>query len=267
MVGITGDPLRVTCGFAGRLDWGAGLPVVGTGLSAILPAVEQSTGPIIPPMHTAGTDPGFVPGLTPPRPADAEEDAPDKAAERPQDEVAAEEEVDREEGVDAEEESGAEAPSGTEADVTSDLASSDGEADDDGVAFEVSDRRGAIRAGRRGVAFELDGEKAEFEWDEIGAVEVDTPRFGKRFGITVYTTNRRWYTADVEAPARKLLKEWTAELDAVLDEYFEDSSEDEAEDKGKAEGDAPSDTKADTDTDADADTDADTEGSGSKDAS
>ncbi|WAP57237.1 hypothetical protein [Streptomyces sp. S465] len=232
-------------------------------------------------MHTAGTDPGFVPGLTPPRPADVEEDAPDKAAERPQDEVAAEEEADREEGVDAEEESGAEAPSGTEADVTSALASSDGEADDDGeeedggVAFEVSDRRGAIRAGRRGVAFELDGEKAEFEWDEIGAVEVDTPRFGKRFGITVYTTNRRWYTADVEAPARKLLKEWTAELDAVLDEYFEDSSEDEAEDrpgdkaegkaeaKGKAEGDAPSDTKADTD----ADTDTDTEGSGSKDAS
>ncbi|GAA0512160.1 hypothetical protein GCM10010390_13370 [Streptomyces mordarskii] len=206
--------------------------------------MEQSTGPIIPPMHTAGTDPGYVPGLTSPRPADVEEDAPDNAAERRPEEVTAEDEVDEVEdaegeGADAEGEGAdAEAESDDEADTKGDVAS-DGEADDDeeaegaeedgGVVFDVSDRRGAIRAGRHGVAFELDGEKAEFEWDEIGAVEVDTPRFGKRFGITVYMTNRRWYTADVEAPARKLLKEWTAELDAVLDAYFEDSGDGEAE--------------------------------------
>ncbi|WP_243979175.1 hypothetical protein [Streptomyces sp. NEAU-YJ-81] len=193
-------------------------------------------------MHTAGTDPGYVPGLTSPRPADVEEDAPDNAAERPPEEVTAEDEVDEVESAEAEG-ADAEAESDDEADTKGDVAS-DGEADDDGeeeeaeedgeeedggVVFDVSDRRGAIRAGRHGVAFELDGEKAEFGWDEIGAVEVDTPRFGKRFGITVYTTNRRWYTADVEAPARKLLKEWTAELDAVLDAYFEDSADGEAE--------------------------------------
>ncbi|WP_413102380.1 hypothetical protein [Streptomyces sp. Inha503] len=210
--------------------------------------MEQSTGPIIPPMHTAGTDPGYIPGLTSPRPADEEEDAPDKAAaERPPEEGTAEDEpeLDEEEGVEAE------AESGGEADASKDVVASDGEADGDeeaedadededgGAVFEVSDRRGAIRAGRRGVTFELDGEKAEFGWDEIGAVEVDTPRFGKRFGITVYTTNRRWYTADVEAPARKLLKEWTAELDAVLDAYFEDSE------GGEAEADTGSDAKAD----------------------
>ncbi|ASQ95892.1 hypothetical protein [Streptomyces sp. 11-1-2] len=187
-------------------------------------------------MHTAGTDPGYVPGLTSPRPADVEEDAPDNAAERPPEEVTAEDEADQVESAEAE--------SDDEADTKGDVAS-DGEADDDGEkeeaeadgeeedgggVFDVSDRRGAIRAGRHGVAFELDGEKAEFEWDEIGAVEVDTPRFGKRFGITVYMTNRRWYTADVEAPARKLLKEWTAELDAVLDAYFEDSTDGEAKD-------------------------------------
>ncbi|NIY66940.1 hypothetical protein [Streptomyces malaysiensis] len=206
--------------------------------------MEQSTGPIIPPIHTAGTDPGYVPGLTSPRPADVEEDTPDKAAERPPEKVTAEDEPDEDEGVDSEAESDAEADADGdvdgEADTTSDVAS-DGEADadgedkdredgadeDGGAVFEVSDRRGVIRAGRGGVTFELDGEKAEFEWDEIGAVEVDTPRFGKRFGITVYTTNRRWYTADVEAPARKLLKEWTAELDVVLDEYFEDSADSE----------------------------------------
>ncbi|MEV6133002.1 hypothetical protein AB0M05_40490 [Streptomyces violaceusniger] len=203
-------------------------------------------------MHTAGTDPGYVPGLTSPRPADVEEDAPDNAAERPPEEVTAEDEVDQVESAEAEG-ADAEAESDDEADTKGDVAS-DGEADDDGeeeeeedseeedggVAFDVSDRRGAIRAGRHGVAFELDGEKAEFGWDEIGAVEVDTPRFGKRFGITVYTTNRRWYTADVEAPARKLLKEWTAELDAVLDAYFEDSADGEAKD----------DTDTDTDTEA-----------------
>ncbi|WPB91975.1 hypothetical protein [Streptomyces malaysiensis] len=208
--------------------------------------MEQSTGPIIPPIHTAGTDPGYVPGLTSPRPADVEEDTPDKAAERPPEKVTAEDEPDEDEGVDAEAESDAEAEADVdadsdvdgEADTTSDVAS-DGEADadgedkdredgadeDGGAVFEVSDRRGVIRAERGGVTFELDGEKAEFGWDEIGAVEVDTPRFGKRFGITVYTTNRRWYTADVEAPARKLLKEWTAELDVVLDAYFEDSKD------------------------------------------
>ncbi|MGP3943468.1 hypothetical protein [Streptomyces sp. 6N106] len=209
-------------------------------------------------MHTAGTDPGYVPGLTSPRPADVEEDAPDNAAERPPEEVTAEDEVDEADEVEGAEGEGvdAEAESDDDADTKGDVAS-DGEADDDGegaeedreeedggVVFDVSDRRGAIRAGRHGVAFELDGEKAEFEWDEIGAVEVDTPRFGKRFGITVYMTNRRWYTADVEAPARKLLKEWTAELDAVLDAYFEDSAEDEAKD------DADADTDTDTDTEA-----------------
>ncbi|MFJ1996962.1 hypothetical protein [Streptomyces asiaticus] len=217
--------------------------------------MEQSTGPIIPPMHTAGTDPGYIPGLTSPRPADVEEDAPDKAAaEQPPEEVTAEDEpeLDDEEGVEAE------AESDGEADVSKDVVASDGEADDDaededadadgGAVFEVSDRRGAIRAGRRGVVFELDGEKAEFGWDEIGAVEVDTPRFGKRFGITVYTTNRRWYTADVEAPARKLLKEWTAELDAVLDAYFEDSKDAGAEAGAEAEGKAvEADDSKDTD--------------------
>ncbi|MEV5770375.1 hypothetical protein AB0L49_03790 [Streptomyces antimycoticus] len=200
-------------------------------------------------MHTAGTDPGYVPGLTSPRPADVEEDAPDNAAERPPEEVTAEDEVDEVDEVEDAEGEGAdaEAESDDDADTKGDVAS-DGEAgndeeeeaegaeEDGGIVFDVSDRRGAIRAGRHGVAFELDGEKAEFGWDEIGAVEVDTPRFGKRFGITVYMTNRRWYTADVEAPARKLLKEWTAELDAVLDAYFEDSADGEAEAEAQSKG-------------------------------
>jgi len=53
-------------------------------------------------------------------------------------------------------------------------------------------------------------------------VEIDTPRFGKRFGVTVYTSSRRWFQCDVEAASRSQLKTWTAELDAVLDARFED---------------------------------------------
>ncbi|MET8180169.1 hypothetical protein [Streptomyces sp. NPDC005336] len=174
-------------------------------------------------MHTAGTDPGYIPGLTSPRPADAEEEAPEETAERPPQEVDAEkadaeEEVDAAENAEAEEDAEAESEEGDDAE--------DAEDEDGGVAFDVSDRRGAITAGRTGIAFRLDDQEAEFGWDEIGAVEIDTPRFGKRFSVTVYTTNRRWYEADVEASARSLLKEWTAQLDAVLDAYFEGNADD-----------------------------------------
>ncbi|MFI0941240.1 hypothetical protein [Streptomyces sp. NPDC021020] len=106
--------------------------------------------------------------------------------------------------------------------------------------FEVSDRRATILADKVGIIFRLDEEEADFTWDEIGAVEIDTPRFGKRFKVTVYTGPRRWFEAHVEAKSRSLLKTWTAELDAVLDEHFEDpdakpeAPEDEAEETAEA---------------------------------
>ena len=96
-----------------------------------------------------------------------------------------------------------------------------GEEEIDGPVFEVSDRRGSITADRTGVRFTLDGEEAEFGWDEIGAVEVDAARFGRRFTVTVYMTTRRWYSAEVTAPAKSHLREWAAELDVALDAYFE----------------------------------------------
>ncbi|MGR3936774.1 hypothetical protein [Streptomyces sp. BRA346] len=186
--------------------------------------MEQRIGPITPPVPAAGTDPGHIPGLTPPRPdvteevtaeaktaTEAPEEAPEKAADQSVDEAA---------DVDAEEaEAGAEEPE----EQAEDAAEADA-APEDGPVFEVSDRRGSITAGRSGVAFQLDGENAEFSWDEIGAVEIDTPRFGRRFSVTVYTTAHRWYAADVDAPARGALKEWTARLDEVLDAYFEDTA-------------------------------------------
>ncbi|WP_063734644.1 hypothetical protein [Streptomyces sp. RTd22] len=193
--------------------------------------MEQRIGPIIPPVPAAGTDPGHIPGLTPPRPDETEEvtaeaktatEAPEKAADQPVDEAAeaAEAEADTEEA-----EAEAEEPEKQAEDADEDEAEDKAEDEpEDGPVFEVSDRRGSITAGHSGVAFQLDGENAEFSWDEIGAVEIDTPRFGRRFSVTVYTTAQRWYAADVDAPARGALKEWTTKLDEVLDAYFEDAS-------------------------------------------
>jgi hypothetical protein len=73
------------------------------------------------------------------------------------------------------------------------------------------------------VRFRLVGEEARFPWAEVGAVEVGTPRFGRRLTVTVYTTDRRRYEAEVDAPSRGRLREWDEAFDAVLDAYFEES--------------------------------------------
>ncbi|MEU0297297.1 hypothetical protein ABZ136_35300, partial [Streptomyces microflavus] len=93
----------------------------------------------------------------------------------------------------------------------------------DGPVFEVSDRRGSIRVAREGIRFRLDDQEAEFDWAEIGAVEMNPARFGRRFTVTVHLSTRRWFNAEVEAASRTQLKEWPAELDAALDAYFEES--------------------------------------------
>ncbi|MDT3395134.1 hypothetical protein RKE29_00415 [Streptomyces sp. B1866] len=187
--------------------------------------MEQRTGPITPPMPAAGTDPAYIPGLTPPPSGGAEEAAAEERAEEHAPEDAAAEAADAPVQLveDAE-----------EAEDAEDLAEPEGAPEDGGAdggpVFEAADRRSTIRADRAGVTLRLDGETAEFDWDEIGAVEIDTPRFGRRFSVTVYTTSRRWYQGDVDAPAKSALKEWTAQLDAVLDAYFEDGGQDEEPD-------------------------------------
>ncbi len=93
----------------------------------------------------------------------------------------------------------------------------------DGPVFEVSDQRGSITVDSTGVIFRLDDETAEFGWPEIGAVEMSTPPFGRRLTVTVHTTGRRSYHADITATNRNLPKQWAAELDTVLDSYFEDT--------------------------------------------
>lgn len=225
--------------------------------------MEQRIGPTVPPTNAAGVDPAYVPGLLPPRaPAadetvagkpdaasgrnaasgkdgDAPEDAGREAAPATQEAEDAGAAADAEETADAAstaEADGETDTSDSEADDEADDGSDDEAAGDDGSpAFEVSDRRGSIRVDRTGVTFRLDSEVAEFGWDEVQAVEIDTPRFGKRFSVTVYTSTRRWFQSDVEAPNRAALKTWAAELDEVLDVHFDDGSEAESEAETDAE--------------------------------
>ncbi|MET9772980.1 hypothetical protein ABZ023_01785 [Streptomyces sp. NPDC006367] len=153
----------------------------------------------------AGFDPAFVPGLTPPPSGEPEEVTPAKDAPAPPAEEAASEEPEALEEPETEEEP---------------------EAAPDGPVFEAADRRARIVADHRGVRLALDDQACEFRWDEIGAVETETARFGKRYTVTVHTPDRRWYPIEIEAPARSRFKEWDAALDEVLDAYFDDGTAD-----------------------------------------
>ncbi|MDQ1016633.1 hypothetical protein [Streptomyces afghaniensis] len=172
--------------------------------------MEQRIGSSSQPLEGAGFDPAFIPGLTSPASGRTEDDEPEKEPE-----VAAA--GDAEESAPEPEET-AEAASPSEPEPEED-------ADIDGPVFEASDRRARIVADHRGVRLSLDDQECEFRWDEIGAVETETARFGKRYTVTVHTPDRRWYPIEIEAPARSHFAEWDTHLDAVLDAYFEEGAE------------------------------------------
>ncbi len=170
-------------------------------------------------MKGAGFDPAFIPGLTAPvsgpasgGPADAE----------PEDAEPAETAASGEEPTQDEPAAASEAPEFAEASEETDSESPEAP---DGPVFEASDRRAKIVADHRGVRLALDDQACEFRWDEIGAVETEVPRFGKRLTITVHTPDRRWYPIEIEAKSRSAFDEWDEQLDAVLDAYFEDAEE------------------------------------------
>lgn len=185
-------------------------------MSAILPTVEQRIGSSSKPLETAAVDPAAIPGLTSPVPAEPEDGTPD-----PVEEAGAE----------------AEAPETPETSETSEVETPEAETSEvetetpevEGPVFEASDRRAKIIADHSGVRLSLDDQECEFRWDEIGAVETETSRFGKRFTVTVHTPDRRWYPVEIEAKAKSQHQEWESDLDKVLDTYFEDEFEDEKE--------------------------------------
>jgi len=172
--------------------------------------VEQRIGSSSQPLEGAGFDPAFIPGLTSPA-SGREEDA--KA-----------EQGDAEDTGDTvpEEDATPEPAAGTDAESGEDSAPA--EADPDGPVFEASDRRARVVADHSGVRLRLDDQECEFRWDEIGAVETETARFGKRWTVTVHTPDRRWYPLEVEADSRSRFAEWDTALDAVLDTYFDEDA-------------------------------------------
>ncbi|MFG2354044.1 hypothetical protein [Streptomyces sp. NPDC048521] len=160
------------------------------------------------PVTGAGFDPAFIPGITAPAPVPAQAETGPRDAEP---EAVAE----------PEEPARTEEPEGQ--DPAQPVEPADEEEAADGPVFEAADRRAKIVADRRGVRLSLDEESCEFRWDEVAAVETESPRFGKRFTITVHTPDRRWYPIEIEATARARFAEWEAQLDAVLDAYFEEA--------------------------------------------
>lgn len=205
-------------------------------------------------LHTASTDPAFIPGITPAAPSepkkpmkstkspkspepDASTDAAE-SAEAPEEAEAADAtaasevtEADTEGAADTPSDPDADTDAKADADTETDADTDEDDAPEaepgakdggDAPSFEAADRRGAIEMDGSGVRFRLDDQEAEFTWDEIGAVEHTAARFGRRLTVTVHTTAKRSYPAEVEATGRRELKEWTAALDAVLDAHFED---------------------------------------------
>ncbi|MFF4538244.1 hypothetical protein [Streptomyces aureus] len=198
--------------------------------------MEQRIGSKSQPLDAAAVNPAYIPGLTSPVPAepkDAVAEAEEASAEKAvSDETASDDAAfDGEASGEAPAAESAESEKAVESASAEETVSADGTESGpvpDGPVFEASDRRASIRADHSGVVLRLDDQEAEFRWDEIGAVETETPRFGKRFTITVHTPERRWYPIEIEANARARHKEWEEQLDAVLDAYFEDGDEDEA---------------------------------------
>ncbi|MGY3203755.1 hypothetical protein [Streptomyces sp. TE5632] len=236
--------------------------------------MEQRIGSSSQPLEGAGFDPAFIPGLTAPasgRKADVKDEV------EPEESKAASEQADADTAAESEEKTSPEKPEAADAsdasgasDASDESDASEEESAPDGPVFEASDRRARIVADHGGVRLRLDDQECEFRWDEIGAVETETARFGKRYTVTVHTTERRWYPIEIEATSRSRFAEWDTELDAVLDAYFDDeapeseTSAPETPDSETPEADTSDTDSPDTDADAgksepDADAKADAE--------
>ncbi|MFE7837651.1 hypothetical protein ACFU53_16905 [Streptomyces sp. NPDC057474] len=227
--------------------------------------MEQRIGSNNQPLAAAAVDPSHIPGLTAPvsvkkekqeepedikptEPVEPDEAAPERdepaAAEKaskpsldkaPAEEISADDETDSEDDAEDDEDDDAEAASDSASDADPGTAKDADAAEDptDGPVFEASDRRAKITADSRGVRLRLDDQECEFGWDEIGAIETESPRFGKRFTVTVHTPDRRWYPIEIEAKAKSEHAAWDKQIDEVLDAYFDDGSDDKKDEEAE----------------------------------
>ncbi|WP_060906436.1 hypothetical protein [Streptomyces scabiei] len=209
--------------------------------------MEQRIGSNNQPLAAAAVDPSHIPGLTAPvavtkekqeEPEDikpTEPVEPDEAAPERNEPAAAEAprpSLDKAPDKAPDAEPAADAAAAEDAEDTQDAADDADDADEadgtvepaDGPVFEAADRRARITADSRGVRLRLDDQECDFGWDEIGAIETESPRFGKRFTITVHTPDRRWYFLEIEAKAKSEHAVWEKQIDEVLDAYFDDEA-------------------------------------------
>ncbi|MBA2808670.1 hypothetical protein E0500_015005 [Streptomyces sp. KM273126] len=189
--------------------------------------MEQRIGSSSQPLEGAGFDPAFIPGLTSPVSGEPKDAKPKEAVEADADaHVDTDADTDGAAPVEdkAPEEPSADAEKSEDAEEAEESEGTEEEETPDGPVFEASDRRAKIVADHRGVRLSLDDQRCEFRWDEIGALETETPRFGKRFTVTVHTPDRRWYPIEIEATSRSRFQEWESQLDEVLDAYFEEGA-------------------------------------------
>ncbi|WP_097249440.1 hypothetical protein [Streptomyces sp. 1222.2] len=210
--------------------------------------MEQRIGSNNQPLAAAAVDPSHIPGLTAPvsvkkekqeepedikptEPVEPDEAAPERnepAAAEPSkpslDKSPAGKTLDDADETDAEDDTEANAEADAPADAETEAGADTEDGAADGPVFEASDRRAKIIADSRGVRLRLDDQECEFGWDEIGAIETESPRFGKRFTITVHTPDRRWYFLEIEAKAKSEHAVWEKQIDEVLDAYFDEGS-------------------------------------------
>ncbi|WP_229914020.1 hypothetical protein [Streptomyces capitiformicae] len=196
--------------------------------------MEQRIGSNNQPLAAAAVDPSHIPGLTAPvsvkkeKQEEPEDIMPTESADPAETAEPDEAAPEREEAPEAADEKAAAEDVEDSAEGDEDDADSTEAEATDGPVFEASDRRAKIIADRKGVRLKLDDQECEFRWDEIGAIETESPRFGKRFTITVHTPDRRWYPIEIEAKSKSDHKEWETGIDEVLDAYFEDGEVKEA---------------------------------------
>jgi hypothetical protein len=201
--------------------------------------VEQRIGSNNQPLAAAAVDPSHIPGLTAPvsvkkeKQEEPEDIKPTKSVDPVETDEPDEPAPERDEPSAAKASAEKTGVEKTADDAAAPEVEGEGakESTADGPVFEASDRRAKITVDSRGVRLRLDDQECEFGWDEIGAIETESPRFGKRFTITVHTPDRRWYFLEIEAKAKSEHAAWEQQIDEVLDAYFDDgSAEEESED-------------------------------------
>ncbi|MDW8810952.1 hypothetical protein P1P68_40670 [Streptomyces scabiei] len=221
--------------------------------------MEQRIGSNNQPLAAAAVDPSHIPGLTAPvsvtkekqeepedikptEPVEPDEAAPERnepaAAETPKPSLG---KAPAKADADADAEAEPAAAAAGSDDTPDDADDADGTDEPaDGPVFEAADRRARITADSRGVRLRLDDQECDFGWDEIGAIETESPRFGKRFTITVHTPDRRWYFLEIEAKAKSEHAVWEKQIDEVLDAYFDDDQGDHGDEGDRGSDEAES---------------------------